>query len=105
MALNEGILVHSLIAFIANFVPSLKYLPEWVPGTGWKRVIREWRKEKEYITAAPYKWTKEQIVSVKRARMYCALIGSSNCIPEKQQRSTFDCAEYFILLPVAYTRY
>ncbi|KAB5592112.1 adenylate kinase [Ceratobasidium theobromae] len=47
--------------FLVNFIPTLKHLPGWLPGTGWKRVIDEWRKQKEYITRAPYMWTKEQI--------------------------------------------
>ncbi|KAF8602800.1 cytochrome P450 [Ceratobasidium sp. AG-I] len=47
--------------FIVNFIPALKYLPEWLPGMGWKRLIRKWREHKEYITSAPYVWTKEQM--------------------------------------------
>lgn len=48
-------------SFIVNFIPSLNYLPEWLPGTGWKRLVRRWREEKEYISSAPYAWVKEQI--------------------------------------------
>ncbi|QRW15419.1 cytochrome P450 family protein [Ceratobasidium sp. AG-Ba] len=49
--------------FMVNFIPALKYVPQWVPGTGWKRVLNEWREHKEWITAAPYLWTKEKILS------------------------------------------
>ncbi|CAE6469330.1 unnamed protein product [Rhizoctonia solani] len=52
--------------FIVNFIPGLKHLPDWFPGTSWKRTIKNWRQHKEYITAAPYDWTKEQIVSTKK---------------------------------------
>nr|AVZ23839.1 cytochrome P450 [Thanatephorus cucumeris]QDJ74245.1 cytochrome P450-5 [Thanatephorus cucumeris] len=47
--------------FIVNFIPSLKFLPNWLPGMGWRQTIKEWREHKEKITAAPYNWTKEQI--------------------------------------------
>lgn len=53
------------VAFFVNFVPALKYLPEWLPGMGWKSLIREWRERKEHITSAPYIWTKEQMVGLK----------------------------------------
>ncbi|KAG8737391.1 hypothetical protein FRC10_008269 [Ceratobasidium sp. 414] len=26
-------------AFMVNFIPALKYLPGWVPGTSWKRIV------------------------------------------------------------------
>ncbi|KAF8602797.1 cytochrome P450 [Ceratobasidium sp. AG-I] len=48
-------------AFIVNFIPVLRYLPEWLPGMGWKKTIRGWREHKEYTTSAPYMWTKEQM--------------------------------------------
>lgn len=47
--------------FMVNFIPALKYLPNWLPGMKWERVINEWRAQKEYTTSAPYKWTKEQM--------------------------------------------
>ncbi|KAG8706071.1 hypothetical protein FRC08_001284, partial [Ceratobasidium sp. 394] len=48
-------------AFTVNFIPALKHLPNWFPGTSWKRTLKEWREHKEYITSAPYTWAKEQL--------------------------------------------
>lgn len=48
-------------AFLVNFIPALKYLPDWLPGMSWKRVINGWRAHKDYIASAPYNWTKEQM--------------------------------------------
>ncbi|KDN41204.1 hypothetical protein RSAG8_07618, partial [Rhizoctonia solani AG-8 WAC10335] len=50
-----------LAEFIVNFIPTLKYLPDWFPGMGWKLSLRNWREHKEHTTAAPYNWTKDQI--------------------------------------------
>ncbi|CAE6377442.1 unnamed protein product [Rhizoctonia solani] len=47
--------------FIVNFIPALKFLPSWLPGTDWKQTLKKWREYKEQITAAPYNWTKDQI--------------------------------------------
>ncbi|CAE6461565.1 unnamed protein product [Rhizoctonia solani] len=49
--------------FMVNFIPWLKYVPEWVPGTQWKRKLKEWRRLKERVTEGPYNWTKAQIAS------------------------------------------
>ncbi|KAJ1306114.1 hypothetical protein OPQ81_010825 [Rhizoctonia solani] len=49
--------------FMVNFFPFLKYVPEWVPGTGWKRKLKEWRSLKIRVTEGPYYWTKAQIAS------------------------------------------
>ncbi|CAE6436825.1 unnamed protein product [Rhizoctonia solani] len=47
--------------FYVNMLPALNIFPEWFPGAGWKRVIREWRKQKEHALDAPYQWTKSQV--------------------------------------------
>ncbi|CAE6444324.1 unnamed protein product [Rhizoctonia solani] len=47
--------------FLVNVFPSLKYVPDWFPGTGWKRTAREWRALKESAQSLPYEWTKTQL--------------------------------------------
>ncbi|CAE7069787.1 unnamed protein product [Rhizoctonia solani] len=49
--------------FLVNFVPWLKYVPEWFPGAQWKRNIMEWRQLKDRVVDGPYEWTKSQIAS------------------------------------------
>ncbi|KAF8678854.1 cytochrome P450 [Rhizoctonia solani] len=49
--------------FMVNFLPWLKYVPEWLPGTQWKRNLKEWRRLKDRISVMPYNWTKAQIAS------------------------------------------
>lgn len=53
------------LGFLVNLVPALKHLPGWLPGMGWKRLIREWRAHKDISTSAPYRWAKEEIVSTR----------------------------------------
>ncbi|KAG9074745.1 hypothetical protein FS749_013664 [Ceratobasidium sp. UAMH 11750] len=47
--------------FLVNLIPWLKYVPEWVPGTEWKRTIRGWRQQRDSIIQETYDWAKAQI--------------------------------------------
>ncbi|CAE6505303.1 unnamed protein product [Rhizoctonia solani] len=47
--------------FMVNIIPWLRYIPDWVPGTGWKKTVREWRKERNEMVDAPFNYTKRQI--------------------------------------------
>ncbi|CAE6401968.1 unnamed protein product [Rhizoctonia solani] len=47
--------------FYVNIFPFLNRIPEWVPGTGWKRTVRAWREQKAYALNAPFLWTQNQL--------------------------------------------
>lgn len=49
--------------FWVNIVPTLSYVPDWFPGTGWKATARAWRAQKEWTVNSTYQWTKDQVVS------------------------------------------
>ncbi|CAE6500431.1 unnamed protein product [Rhizoctonia solani] len=49
--------------FLVNFIPWLKYVPQWFPGAKWKRTIVEWRRLKERVMNEPYEQAKAQIAS------------------------------------------
>ncbi|KAF8608281.1 cytochrome P450 [Ceratobasidium sp. AG-I] len=49
--------------FMVNFIPWLKYVPDWVPGTGWKHTMSEWCKLRDSMVREPYDWTKTQIAN------------------------------------------
>ena len=41
-------------AFLVNLIPSLQYVPEWFPGAGWKKTVREWKKVQEDFRELPF---------------------------------------------------
>ena len=41
-------------AFLVDVIPILKYIPEFVPGAGFKKQARIWRKVQEDIRERPY---------------------------------------------------
>ncbi|KAF8754601.1 cytochrome P450 family [Rhizoctonia solani] len=49
--------------FWVNAFPILASVPDWAPGTGWKRIARGWREQKVKAINTPYEWTKQQISS------------------------------------------
>lgn len=61
LALNRLAEAAMFTNFLVNIFPSLKYVPEWMPGTNWKRIGRQWRADKEQALNGPYEWTKAQI--------------------------------------------
>ncbi|KAH7330615.1 cytochrome P450 [Rhizoctonia solani] len=50
-------------AFLVNALPWLEYIPEWMPGTGWKKTAHEWRAQKDRAMCDVYNWTKQRIIS------------------------------------------
>ncbi|KAG0699879.1 cytochrome P450 [Suillus ampliporus] len=50
-------------AFMVNIIPSLAKVPEWFPGTGFKRIAREWHKTVEESVDVPYQYVKDQMAA------------------------------------------
>ncbi|KAF7797713.1 hypothetical protein EIP86_008913 [Pleurotus ostreatoroseus] len=49
--------------FLVDFIPQLKYVPEWLPGAGFKKQAREWRGYTQEMVSAPYRAVKSALVS------------------------------------------
>ncbi|CAE6506947.1 unnamed protein product [Rhizoctonia solani] len=64
MTLNEVLSQATLpTAFLVNALPWLEYIPDWVPGTGWKKTAYEWRALKDRAMGDVYNWAKQRVVS------------------------------------------
>ncbi|KAL2008457.1 hypothetical protein VTN00DRAFT_6651 [Thermoascus crustaceus] len=48
-------------AFLVDTVPLLKYLPDWFPGTGFKRTARAWKKNLTDAVEKPYAFARQQM--------------------------------------------
>ncbi|KAK0222604.1 cytochrome P450 [Armillaria nabsnona] len=46
-------------AFLVDYIPSLKYLPRWMPGAKFLRLARAWRKDVEEMAEEPFKYSTE----------------------------------------------
>ena len=61
--------VHPLVVagvpgtFLVDTIPLLKHVPAWMPGAGFQRKAREWRKLARDMVELPYQAAKKHIVS------------------------------------------
>lgn len=55
-------------AFLVDSIPSLKKVPEWIPGAGFKKKAREWRVLSQKMVTLPFKAAKSNIVSISVIR-------------------------------------
>ncbi|CAE6477727.1 unnamed protein product [Rhizoctonia solani] len=61
--------------FLVNIFPMMSYIPDWFPGTGWKRTARKWRTQQEKAKNEPYEWLKFQVAKgTHQASLLSALI-------------------------------
>ncbi|OSX64723.1 hypothetical protein POSPLADRAFT_1135220 [Postia placenta MAD-698-R-SB12] len=50
--------------YLVDSLPFLKYVPDWVPGTGWKSVVKERRRTLDRLRDYPYEVVKQQLPSI-----------------------------------------
>jgi hypothetical protein len=49
-----------------DFIPMLKYVPEWVPGAGFQRIAREGKVLSQAVLEVPFAELKRQIVGLSK---------------------------------------
>ncbi|TDL20094.1 cytochrome P450 [Rickenella mellea] len=52
-------------AWLVDFVPVLRYIPEWMPGAGFKRIAKEWSKTVKESTDKPHAFVRRQMANGK----------------------------------------
>ncbi|KAG8774723.1 hypothetical protein FRC12_001854 [Ceratobasidium sp. 428] len=74
--LGHGILASN---FFVNVFPALVHLPDWFPGTNWKKTAHKWRKQKEEAVNGIYNWTKAQIAQgINEPSIIASLLSDSH---------------------------
>ena len=63
MSYTSELLNHILIIVSHFLSPVVKYLPEWFPGAGFKKLARSWAEQFEEFRGMPFIATKEAVVS------------------------------------------
>ncbi|KAI1100667.1 putative cytochrome P450 oxidoreductase OrdA-like protein [Jackrogersella minutella] len=72
-------------AFMVDALPFLRYLPDWVPGTGFKKIGRQWRAGLMDALEKPYHFVKHQIAHGKNEPSFLSrLLEAGDSEPEEQ---------------------
>ena len=56
--------------FLVDMLPALKYVPDWFPGTGWKKVAEYYRQMSVDAKKAPWDNVLEKMVRLRAQTMY-----------------------------------
>ncbi|KAL9709236.1 hypothetical protein Ac2012v2_007590 [Leucoagaricus gongylophorus] len=71
--------------FVVNLIPLLRQLPDWFPGTGFKRTAREWANTLNEVVEAPYEYVKDQMAVGTAPPSFTAnLLSEPDLNPEKE---------------------
>jgi hypothetical protein len=49
--------------YLVDYIPTLKYLPSWMPGVSFKRKAREWRRLSREMLESQFNFLKRRMVS------------------------------------------
>ncbi|GJE96490.1 cytochrome P450 [Phanerochaete sordida] len=63
--------------YAVDFIPALKYLPSWLPGAGFKRQARLWKKYVEHMYTVPYRKFKEALQTGSAKPCFASLVLSA----------------------------
>lgn len=64
---------------------AVRYLPDWMPGTGWKRTARQWAAELTDVTEKPYAFVKHQIAQGKNDNSFLSrLLEAGDSTPKEK---------------------
>ncbi|KAK1852205.1 cytochrome p450 oxidoreductase [Colletotrichum chrysophilum] len=59
-------------AFLVDIIPSLRYVPDWVPGTGWKKLARKWAYELNLAIETPFAFVQRQLAEGRENNSFVA---------------------------------
>ncbi|WYZ44616.1 hypothetical protein EsH8_VII_001052 [Colletotrichum jinshuiense] len=75
-------------SFLVDVFPFLRYVPDWVPGTGFKQIAKDYRAQLTETINRPYAFVEHQLAQGKDSSSYLSrLIESGNLTPEEHFNS------------------
>ncbi|WQF86947.1 Putative cytochrome P450 [Colletotrichum destructivum] len=77
-------------AFLVDSFPFLRYLPDWVPGTGFKQLAKQWKVQMEETRDKPYAFVEHQRAQGKdNVSFLSRLLESEDASPAKEHNDKF----------------
>jgi hypothetical protein len=63
--------------FLVDFLPFLRYIPEWFPGGGFHKIAREWRQSLFDLTDKSYEFVLDQMVRLSFQTLFSVSLNRS----------------------------
>ncbi|KAF4954397.1 hypothetical protein FSARC_12140 [Fusarium sarcochroum] len=83
-------------AFLVDVLPFLRYVPDWVPGAGFKRLARQWASELYDVAEKPYAFVQHQIAHGKQDNSFLAqLLKTDNLTAEERITNKWSAASLY----------
>lgn len=57
-----------------DIIPALQYLPDWVPGSGFKRKAAKWKVKFEELVEKPYEYVKNSVAAGNYKNSFCSAL-------------------------------
>ncbi|KAF5019368.1 hypothetical protein F66182_8618 [Fusarium sp. NRRL 66182] len=84
-------------AFLVDIMPFLRHVPDWVPGTGWKRLAREWGSELQEVVEKPYAFVKHQLAQGKQDSSFLThLLDAGDATAEEKLANKWSAASLYV---------
>jgi len=71
-----------LLKIFENLINTVKHIPSWIPGAGFKHIAQAWREQLLGIADRPYAFVKSQMDSGKYKPSYLSNIFNTHGVPE-----------------------
>ncbi|KAG5651973.1 hypothetical protein H0H81_006747 [Sphagnurus paluster] len=79
-------------AFFVDFLPALRYLPDWFPGAGFKKTAKAWRQTAEVLVNEPYDKVKEQVANGTAIPSFTTSLVEMNASPTPEEEDIYKWA-------------
>ncbi|KAI0260510.1 cytochrome P450 [Gloeopeniophorella convolvens] len=83
-------------AFLVDVLPLLRLVPDWVPGTGWKRQAREWAVNVQKMVNIPYSYAKTRRTEGKETPSYVDVSTKDGIPPEGEDLVKWTAANTYL---------
>ncbi|KAM0229934.1 hypothetical protein ACHAPO_009656 [Fusarium lateritium] len=83
-------------AFLVDVMPFLRYLPDWIPGAGFKKLARQWASELNDVAEKPYAFVQHQLAHGKQDKSLLAqLFEAGNATDEEKLTNKWSAASLY----------
>ncbi|TFY80876.1 hypothetical protein EWM64_g3141 [Hericium alpestre] len=82
-------------AFLVDVLPILRYVPDWLPGSGWRRTANAWAADLARMADAPHDFVKQQMGEGKALPSFTSAHLEEHLTPEQEFNIKWAAADIY----------